>query len=144
MSKVFEILLSKSSDVWSIEPDASVFQALERMAEKDIGALPVIEAGRIVGIFSERDYARNVVLKGRSSRETPVRELMRSPVLYVRPEQTIDDCMALMTRKRVRHLPVLKGEELIGIVTIGDVVKQIISEQDHTIEQLENYIRGVG
>lgn len=142
MSTIQALLDSKSSAVWQIEPEAAVYAALELMAEKDIGALPVVEGGRIVGIFSERDYARNVVLKGKSSRETPVRELMSTPVLYIRPEQTLHDCMAIMTEKHVRHLPVIAKEELIGIVTIGDVVRRVISEQNYTIALLENYITG--
>ena len=143
MSRIHELLRSKPAGVWQIAPDATVYEALELMAEKDIGALPVVEGGHVVGIFSERDYARGVVLKGKTSKDTSVQELMTSPVLYVMPEQTIDDCMALMTEKRVRHLPVLDGEELVGIVTIGDVVRRIISEQDYTIGQLEKYIRGL-
>lgn len=142
MPTIRALLSTKSPEVWSIQPNATVYEALELMAEKDVGALPVIDAGKIVGIFSERDYARNLVLKGKASKDTPVHELMRSPVLYVRYDQTIDDCMALMTEKRVRHLPVLNGEELVGIVTMGDIVRRIISDQDYTIEQLENYIRG--
>jgi CBS domain-containing protein len=142
MSKIQEVLKSRSPEVWHIAPDATVYEALERMAEKDVGALPVVSEGRVVGIFSERDYARNVVLKGKSSKDTPVSELMSTPVLYVRPDQTMDDCMALMTEKRVRHLPVMENEQLVGIITIGDVVRRIISEQDYTIDQLENYITG--
>lgn len=142
MPTIRELLSSKSPEVWHVAPDATVYQALELMAEKDIGALPVIEGGKIVGIFSERDYARNLVLKGKASKNTPVRDLMVSPVLYVRIDQTVEDCMALMTDKRVRHLPVLDGEELVGIVTIGDVVRRIIQDQDFVIDQLENYIRG--
>lgn len=142
MTTVREILQSKSPEVWHIGPDDTVFQALERMAEKDVGALLVLENERAVGLFSERDYARNLVLRGKSSKDTPVRELMSSPVLYVRPEQSIEDCMSLMTRKRVRHLPVFEGKELVGIVTIGDVVRRLISEKDDTIDHLENYITG--
>jgi len=142
MSDVRDILGAKSPEVWQIAPDATVYEALELMADQDVGALPVVENGRIVGIFSERDYARNLILKGRSSKDTLVSELMTSPVLYISPNQTIDGCMALMTAKRVRHLPVLEGDELIGIITIGDVVCRIISEQDYTIEMLESYITG--
>jgi CBS domain-containing protein len=112
------------------------------MADKDIGAVLVLEAGRIAGIFSERDYARKIILKGKASRETPVRDIMTSHVLYVRPEQTVADCMALMTNKHIRHLPVLAGDELIGLISIGDVVKAIIDEQEFMIEQLEKYITG--
>ena len=143
MSRIREVLRSKSPEVWHIAPDSTVYEALELMAEKDIGALPVVDEGRVVGIFSERDYARGLVLKGKSSKDTHVHELMSTPVLYVRPDQTIEDCMALMTEKRVRHLPVLENEALVGIITIGDVVRRIISEQDFEIDQLENYIKGV-
>ncbi len=144
MITIRELLKTKPTDVWSVAPDATVYDALDVMAKKDIGALPVVEGGRVVGVFSERDYARKVILKGRSSKEMRVDELMSSPVLYVRPEQTIDDCMALMTEKRVRHLPVLEDDVLIGVITIGDIVKQIIVQQEYTIEQLENYIKGLG
>ena len=118
-----------------------MFAALGVMAEKNVGALLVVEGNRLVGILSERDYARKVILSGKSSKETPVREIMSSHVLYVRPQQTIEDCMALMTDKRVRHLPVFEGEKLLGVVSIGDVVKAIIAEQSFVIEQLQNYIR---
>src|SRR5262249_25689876 len=123
-------------------PDASVFEALKVMAEKNVGALLVIEGERLVGVFSERDYARKVILHGKASKEIPVREIMTAHVLYVRPHQTIEECMALMTDKRVRHLPVLDGEQLIGVISIGDVVKAIIAEQGFIIEQLQNYITG--
>lgn len=142
MTILRDILRSKHGEVWTIGPQATVYAALELMAEKDVGALPVVEGGRVVGVFSERDYARKVVLLGRSSRDMPVSDLMSVRVLYVRPEQTVNDCMALMTEKRVRHLPVLEGDRLVGIITIGDVVRAIIDEQDYTIEQLENYITG--
>jgi len=110
------------------------------MAEQDIGALVVIEEGQIVGIMSERDYARKVILKGASSRETPVSEIMSKKVVFVRPEQTIEECMALMTQKRCRHLPVMNGDEMVGLVSIGDAVKAIIAEKEFMISQLENYI----
>jgi CBS domain-containing protein len=129
---VGELLQNKGSDIWSINPQASVFTALQIMAEKNVGALLIIEDGRLVGIFSERDYARKVILKGRTSKGTKVRELMTQHVLYVTPEMKINDCMALMTAKRIRHLPVLKDSQLVGIVSIGDVVKSIISEQEIT------------
>ena len=144
MTTVREILRSKPPDVWCVDPESTVYEALELLAEKDVGALPVVGEEGVVGIFSERDYARSIVLEGRSSRDTPVREVMKTPVLYVRLDQTIDDCMAIMTEKRVRHLPVLEEGELVGIITIGDVVKRIISEQDYVIDQLENYIKGWG
>lgn len=142
MPTMREILGNKTPGVWHVAPDATVYEALELMAKKDVGALPVVEGETIVGIFSERDYARNVVLKGKSSRNTPVRDLMIRQVLYVRPDQTVDDAMALMTEKRVRHLPVLEGGKLIGIVSIGDLVRRIITEKQHTIDLLENYIKG--
>ncbi|HLF24702.1 MAG TPA: CBS domain-containing protein [Anaerolineae bacterium] len=142
MKTVNQLLQAKGSDVWSIAPGASVYEALARMADKNIGALLVLDAGRLIGIFSERDYARKVVLKGKASKDTPVKEIMTSRVVYVRPEQSIEDCMALMTDKRVRHLPVLEGERVVGVISIGDVVKSIISEQSFMIAQLENYITG--
>ncbi|MCI0637199.1 MAG: CBS domain-containing protein [Actinobacteria bacterium] len=142
MITVRQLLANKPPVVWTVGPQASVYEALELMATKDIGAVLVVEGARVVGILSERDYARGVALEGKTSRKMTVAELMTSQVLYVRSEHTINDCMSLMTNKRVRHLPVLDGERLIGIVTIGDVVKQIISEQESRIQELENYIRG--
>ena len=143
MITVRQLIANKNSTVWTVSREASVYEALELMSSKDVGAVLVTDGGgRVIGILSERDYARGVVLVGRSSREMTVEELMSSPVLYVRPEHTINDCMSLMTNKRVRHLPVLERDRLIGIVSIGDVVKQIISEQESRIQELENYIRG--
>jgi CBS domain-containing protein len=142
MTTVRKLLESKAEALWTIPPEASVYQALEQMAERDVGALLVVEGERLVGLFSERDYARKVILKGRASRETRVSELMSRDVLYVRPDQTIDNCMALMTAKKVRHLPVLDGGRLMGIVTIGDVVKAVIIKQEVLISELENYITG--
>ena len=143
MKTVAQLLRTKGHQVLSVSPDIPVFEALEVMAEKNVGALLVLEGERLVGIFSERDYARKVILKGKASKETPVREIMSSHVLYIRPEQTIEDCMALMTDKRVRHLPVLDEERrVVGVISIGDVVKDIISEQEFIIEQLQNYITG--
>src|SRR5258705_9272799 len=142
MKTVAQLLRSKPHGVLSITPDTAVFQALQLMAEKNIGALLVLQGDDLVGIFSERDYARKVILVGKSSKETAVREIMSSRVLYVRPQQTIQDCMALMTDKHVRHLPVLEDERVIGVISIGDVVKSIISEQEFMIEQLQNYITG--
>jgi CBS domain-containing protein len=142
MKTVAQVLRTKGNEVLSVSPELSVFDALGVMAEKNVGALLVVEGGRLAGIFSERDYARKVILKGKASRETPVRDIMTSHVLYVRPEQTVDDCMALMTDKRVRHLPVLDEERLVGVISIGDVVKAIITEQEFMIEQLQNYITG--
>ena len=138
-----EILRSKpDQSVYSIAPSSSVFDAIKLMAEKNIGALLVIDSDAIVGIITERDYARKVVLAGRSSRETPVAAVMHSPVRYVRPGHTSDECMALMTEKRLRHLPVIDDGQLLGLVSIGDLVKDIISEQRFLIEQLEHYITG--
>jgi CBS domain-containing protein len=142
MKTVAQLLRTKGQHVLIVAPDVSVFDALGVMAEKNVGALLVVEERRLVGVFSERDYARKVILKGKASRDIPVREIMTSPVLYVRPEQTIEDCMALMTDKRVRHLPVLEDERLVGVISIGDVVKAIIAEQEFLIEQLQNYISG--
>ena len=144
MTTVKQLLQTKSSDVWTISPDASVKDALERMAEKNVGALLVVESEELVGIISERDYARCSLRKEAVLMTTPVREIMTTRVIYVRPEQTIEACMALMTDKRVRHLPVLADDQLVGIVSIGDVVKAIISHQEFIIEQLENYIVGSG
>ena len=142
MKTVAQLLRTKGHQVLSVSPDIPVFEALEVMAEKNVGALLVLEGERLVGIFSERDYARKVILKGKASKETPVREIMSSHVLYIRPEQTIEDCMALMTDKRVRHLPVMEEEKLMGVISIGDVVKAVIAEQEFMIEQLQNYITG--
>jgi CBS domain-containing protein len=142
MTTVRNLLDSKDEGLWTITPEASVYQALELMADKDVGAVLVTENDRLVGLFSERDYARKVILKGRASRQTQVQELMSKDVLYVRPEQTIDNCMALMTAKKVRHLPVLEEGRLMGIVTIGDVVKAVINKQEVIISELENYISG--
>jgi CBS domain-containing protein len=141
MKTVAELLKGKGHAILSVPPDIPVFEALTVMADKNVGALLVLEEGRLVGILSERDYARKVILKGKSSREIPVREIMSTHVLYVRPQQTIEDCMALMTDKRVRHLPVFEADTLVGVVSIGDVVKAIIAEQGFVIEQLQNYIR---
>ena len=142
MTTVDNLLKHKEGDIWSITPDASVFQGLEMMAEKGVSGLLILENNKLVGIFTERDYARKLVLKGKFSRDTKVGDLMTRNVLYIQPKNTIEDCMKLMTAKRIRHLPVLDDGELIGIVTIGDLVKQIISEQENTIHQLENYIAG--
>ncbi len=143
MKTVKELLRVKGYRVWSIGPDATVYEALTLMAEKDVGALLVLDnAGQLVGILSERDYARKIVLKGKTSRETPVREIMTEKVVWVRPDQTIEECMALMTNKHIRHLPVMEEGRLLGVISIGDVVKDIISEQEFVIAQLENYITG--
>ncbi|HEX6885067.1 MAG TPA: CBS domain-containing protein [Planctomycetota bacterium] len=142
MITVRELLRSKPSGVVTTGPRSSVYDALALMQRHDIGGLPVVDNGRLVGVLSERDYARGVVLRGRSSRDMTVAELM-SPAVVVGLGQSIHDCMALMTAKRARHLPVLAEGVLVGIVTIGDVVKQIISDQAQTIDELEHYIRGV-
>jgi CBS domain-containing protein len=137
---VQQVLGRKTHRLLSISPDSTVFEALTLMAEHDIGSLIVLDGERLVGIFSERDYARQIILLGKSSKETRVRDIMTQKVLCVRPDQTVDQCMALMTEKRVRHLPVLDHKKVIGVVSIGDVVKVVISEQQHVIEQLEQYI----
>ena len=143
MTSVTQILRSKPDQtVYTIAPTATVFDAVKLMAEKSIGALVVTEGERIVGVITERDYARKVVLMARSSKETPVREIMTSAVMYVRPDQTSQECMMVMTENRLRHLPVVDGGKLIGLVSIGDLVKDIISEQKFIIEQLEHYISG--
>jgi len=140
MKSVRQLLQSKKHGILSVAPDASVFQALQLMADKDIGALLVIDAGKLVGILSERDYARKVILRGKSSQDTPVREIMTEKVVYVQPNQTVEECMALMTDRRIRHLPVFDGDKLIGVLSIGDLVKEVISQQEFIIKQLETYI----
>jgi CBS domain-containing protein len=136
-----EILLQgKGHDVWSVHPDDTVLDAIKMLAEKDIGALIVIKDDKPVGIFTERDYARNVYLKGKSSLDTAVRDVMVTPVICVKPDQSVNECMALMTERRFRHLPVMNGDELVGMVSIGDLVKSVIAEQQFTIEQMEHYI----
>ena len=142
MTTVRSVLQTKDNTIWSIAPDALVFDALKIMADKNVGALLVMQKERVVGIFSERDYARKIVLKGESSHTTAIKDVMTSGVLSVNPEQSIDECMTLMTNKHIRHLPVLENGKLIGLVSIGDVVKAIISEHEYTIKQLENYITG--
>jgi len=136
------ILDSKSPDVWSVSPDTPVFEALSLMAEKGIGAVLVLDNEEVVGIMSERDYARKIVLKGKSSAQTPVSEIMTQNVIYVEPSQPIEEIMALMVGKHIRHLPVLEDKKLVGIISISDVVRELISEQKLLIEQLESYIRG--
>lgn len=140
MKLVKQILDSKGRDVWFIHPDDSVLDLIKLMAEKEVGALPVMEDGRLVGIVSERDYARKVILKGRSSKQTPVKDIMTANVLCARPEQTVEECMALMTDKHIRHLPVVAAERVDGMLSIGDLVKEIIADQRYMIEQLEHYI----
>jgi len=142
MHNIDTLLKDKGKDIWSIEPRETAFKALETMAQRNVGALLVIDKGQLVGIFSERDYARKVILKGKSSKETTVGELMTPDVFYASPENTLQETMALMTAKHIRHMPVLKDGRLIGMVTLGDVVKQIISEQKFTIKELAKYISG--
>lgn len=142
MTTVSQILQAKGNQVWTITPAATVYEALTLMAEQDIGALVVVKDGAAVGIFSERDCARKVVLRGKSSRDTLVRDVMSSQVVCVRPNQTLDQCMAVMTDKRIRHLPVLDQNRLTGVISIGDVVKAIITEQSIMIDHLKDYIYG--
>ena len=140
MQTIRKILSEKGSAVWNTTPGATVYEALQLMADKDVGALPVMEGDRLVGIFSERDYARKVILHGKASRDTQVREIMTSRVVYIPPSMTVEEGLALMTDKRIRHLPVMEGGRLIGLVSIGDLVKAKISEQEFIIDQLERYI----
>lgn len=145
MTTVLQIIKTKpNQEVLSVRPDQTVFEAIELMSEKNVGALLVMEGEGVVGIVTERDYARKVILAGRSSRQTPVREIMSSPVRCVPPETKNEECMALMTEHRLRHLPVQDGDTLLGVVSIGDLVKDIISQQKFIIEQLEHYIAGHG
>ncbi len=136
------VLRRKGGDIWSIGPGATVYEAIEMLADKGIGALLVMAEGRLVGIISERDYARKVILKGKASKETRVKEIMTSPVLTVTPNRTVDECMTLMTEKHIRHLPVVEDETVVAMLSIGDLVKWIISEQEEKIQHLENYITG--
>jgi len=140
MKSVRQLLQAKSREIHTIAPDALVFDALKLMAVKDVGALVVIEGGRLAGIISERDYARKVILHGKSSHDIKVRDIMTSKVITVTPDHTVEECMALMTGKRIRHLPVANGERLDGVLSIGDLVKEVIAEQEQTIKQLESYI----
>lgn len=142
MNFVADILKAKGRDVWTVKSDSTVYDALQEMADRNIGALLVVEDDKLVGIFSERDYARKVILHGKASKDTLVKEIMSPEVFWVRPDQTITVCMELMTNKRVRHLPVLDQGRLVGVISIGDVVKAIISEQEFAIQQLEQYITG--
>lgn len=140
MKTVRQLLQSKGSEVHSIAPSAKVIDALKVMAEKEIGALAVVDGGRLVGMISERDYARKVILQGKSSHDIPVADIMTAKVHTVEPRHTVEECMAFMTDKRVRHLPVLEGDRLCGLLSIGDLVKEVIAEQQRTIRELETYI----
>ena len=142
MVTIGRLLGRKGGKVCSIHPDATVFDAVAKMAENDIGSVIVLDGEAFIGIITERHYARNVVLKGKSSSTTPVWEIMDRRVITVRPEQSVEECMAIMTERRVRHLPVMEGEKIVGIVSIGDLVKSIIGDQKFRIDQLEHYIHG--
>jgi CBS domain-containing protein len=141
-ASVGAILSHKGSAVWSIAPNEMVFEAIKLMADKNVGALPVLETGELVGIISERDYTRKVILKGKSSKDTPVRDIMTQEPVTVHTSDTVSECMQLMTEKRVRHLPVMDGTKIVGLVSIGDLVRRIISAQTATIDNLEKYITG--
>ena len=138
---VKHLLEQKGRNLWSIDPDATVLDAVAKMAEKDIGSLVVMDGEKLIGIITERHYSRNIVLKGKASPTTLVRDIMERNVIHVQPEQSVELCMALMTDKRVRHLPVLEGTKVIGIVSIGDLLKFVISKQEFVIEQLEHYVQ---
>jgi CBS domain-containing protein len=142
MLRVRYLLAFKDKAVWSIEPEEPVLEAIQLMADKHIGALPVMRGDELIGIVSERDYARKVILLGRSSSDTPVWQIMSSPVTTVSPDDAVHRCMEIMTEQRIRHLPVVEKGKIIGIISIGDLVKAVIEEQQHTIDQLERYIAG--
>ena len=139
---IASILKNKGCNLWFVDPEATIYDAIAVMAEKSIGALVVLSEGKLVGIVSERDYARKVILQGRFSKDTRVREIMTSSVITVTPENTVDECMRIITNRRVRHLPVLAGDEVMGVVSIGDLVRAIIAEQAATIDHLHSYIAG--
>lgn len=136
------VLKYKGDNVWSVPPSVSVYDAIAIMSEKQVGALPVIEGAKLVGIVSERDYARKVILKGRSSKDTQVKEIMTSPVIYATPQETVDECMRIMTANRVRHVPVVEDDKIVGVISIGDLVRWIILAQADTIHQMHSYITG--
>ena len=142
MKRVSDLLDHKGQDIWSLAPDATVYEAIDQMAQKGCGALLVMEGKQLVGIISERDYARKVILMGHSSKETPVSQIMTTPVVFVTPQNTVDECMAIMTEHHFRHLPVVEDTNVVGVVSIGDLVKWIISGQAQTIKELEGYITG--
>jgi len=142
MEMIKELLKVKGHNIWMVEPDDSVYDAIKLMADKEVGALMVMEGRKLVGVISERDYARKVILNDRSSRGTKVKEIMTTRVTYAHPDQNVNECMVLMTEKHIRHLPIMEEENLLGVITIGDLVKSIIAQQQLTIEQLEQYISG--
>ncbi len=142
MKQVSHLLNVKGRDVWSLPPDATVYEAIDQMAQKEVGALLVMEGEQLVGIVSERDYARKVILEGKASKETQVREIMSYPVICARPELTVEQTMALMTEKSVRHLPVVVADKVVGVISIGDVVRGIIEDKEFHIQQLTNYVTG--
>jgi CBS domain-containing protein len=139
---ISSIMRRKGGQIFSLSPEATVYDAVEMMADKGVGALLVLSESKLIGIISERDYARKVILKGKASKQTQVKEIMTSPVIFVTPSHQVDECMTIMTNKRIRHLPVLEDEKVLGIISIGDLVKWIITEQEQTIQHLENYITG--
>jgi CBS domain-containing protein len=142
MISIRQLLEGKESEVWSTSPEASVYEALQLLAEKNIGALLVLQDGELVGVVSERDYARKVALHGKTSMKTPIKDIMTEEVVTVESDRTVEEAMAIMTDKHIRHLPVLEGEKIVGVVSIGDLVKAIIADQEFAINQLENYIAG--
>ena len=142
MNTIESLLKVKGSDVWTIGPDATAYEAIQLLAEKNVGSLMVVDGDQVLGIFSERDYVRKIDIKGRSGKKTPVRDIMTKDVIQAQPGDTIDECMALMTEKHIRHLPVFADGQLAGVISIGDLVKAIITEQKRTIEQLGQYISG--
>lgn len=142
MHTIRQILTDKGADIWSVDSSQTVYEAVRYMAERGVGAVPVIDDGQLQGMFSERDYARKVILEGKASRETNVRDVMSSPVITIAPNAMADEGLALMTRKRIRHLPVMEKGQLIGLVSIGDLVNVVIGDQQHLIEQLERYVTG--
>jgi len=142
MVRVKQLLGLKGHEVWSVDAEEPVLEAIQLMADRHVGALPVTRGGELVGVISERDYARKVILLGRSSAETPVWQIMSSPVVTVTPDQDVRECMQLMTQQRIRHLPVMQDGRMVGVISIGDLVRTVIEEQDHTIEQLERFIAG--
>jgi len=142
MKTVRQLLSEKGSQIWSVSPDTTIFHALQLMAEKDIGALLVLEGDKIAGIFTERDYARKVILRGRTSKNMPVREIMTSPVVTTEPKQTVLQCLASMSRQRIRYLPVIEGARLAGMISIGDVAQAIIADQESDIQRLEDILMG--